>query len=87
MLTALRQGYWIQPTVFRVAWEVELWSILVMFSAWGLPSSLRERQARRLLQSQSGRRRRAVALASVRRSNFTCRFPAYSFHEDARERE
>ena len=33
MLTALRQGYWIQPTVFRVAWEVELWSILVMFSA------------------------------------------------------
>src|SRR5690242_9423680 len=37
--------------------------------------------------SQSGRRRRAVALASVRRSNCTCRFPAYSFHEDAREWE
>jgi hypothetical protein len=28
----------------------------------------------------------AVALASVRRSNCS-RFPAYSFHEDARERE
>ena len=26
-------------------------------------------------------------LASVRRSNCTCRFPAYSFHEGARERE
>src|SRR5216684_2927628 len=40
------------------------------------------------LQScQSGRRRRAVALASVRRSNCTCRFPAYSFHEDTRGRE
>jgi hypothetical protein len=35
---------------------------------------------------QSGRRRRAVALASVRRSNCTCRFPAYSFHVDAHER-
>src|SRR5882724_5570742 len=34
----------------------------------------------------SGRRRRAVALASVRRSNCTCRFPAYSFHEDGLER-
>src|SRR5437667_9414295 len=31
----------------------------------------------------SGRRRRADALASVRRSNCTCRFPAYSFHEDS----
>ena len=31
----------------------------------------------------SGRRRRACALASVRRSNCTCRFPAYSFHEDS----
>src|SRR5271167_274234 len=40
------------------------------------------------LQSwQSGRRRRARALASVRLSNCTCRFPAYSFHEDARGRE
>jgi hypothetical protein len=29
----------------------------------------------------SGRRRRACALASVRRSNCTCGFPAYSFHE------
>jgi hypothetical protein len=38
-------------------------------------------------QGQSGRRRRAVALASVRRSNCTCRFPAYSFHEDARKQE
>jgi len=31
----------------------------------------------------SGRRRRACALASVRRSKCTCRFPAYSFHEEA----
>jgi hypothetical protein len=31
---------------------------------------------------QSGRRRRAYALASVRRSNCTCGFPACSFHED-----
>lgn len=30
-----------------------------------------------------GRRRRACALASVRRSKCTCRFPVYSFHEDA----
>ena len=30
----------------------------------------------------SGRRRRACALASVRRSNCTCGFPACSFHED-----
>ena len=31
----------------------------------------------------SGRRRRAPrALASVRRSNGTCGFPAYRFHED-----
>src|SRR5712691_1487226 len=37
-------------------------------------------------QCQSGRRRRAHALTSVRRSNCTCRFPAYSFHEDAPER-
>src|ERR1035437_5736199 len=44
-------------------------------------------QAKRWLKCQSGRRRRAYALASVRRSNCTCRFPAYSFHEDTRERE
>jgi hypothetical protein len=31
----------------------------------------------------SGRRRRADALASVRRPNCTCRFPACSFHKDA----
>jgi len=31
---------------------------------------------------QSGRRRRACALASVRRPNCTCGFPACSFHED-----
>jgi hypothetical protein len=31
----------------------------------------------------SGRRRRACALASVRRSNCTCGFPACSFHEDS----
>ncbi len=31
----------------------------------------------------SGRRRRACALASVRRSNCTCGFPACSFHEGA----
>jgi hypothetical protein len=30
----------------------------------------------------SGRRRRACALASVRRPNCTCGFPACSFHED-----
>src|ERR1035438_410894 len=41
----------------------------------------------RAAQRTSGRRRRAYALASVRRSNCTCRFPAYSFHEDTRERE
>jgi len=35
-----------------------------------------------LSSSQSGRRRRACALASVRRSNCTCGFPACSFHED-----
>jgi precorrin-6B methylase 2 len=32
--------------------------------------------------SQSGRRRRACALASVRRPNCMCGFPACSFHED-----
>ena len=32
---------------------------------------------------QSGRRRRACTLTSVRRSNCTCGFPAYSFHEDS----
>src|SRR3954447_3565663 len=31
----------------------------------------------------SGRRRRAEALASVRRSNWTCGFPASSFHRSA----
>ena len=31
----------------------------------------------------SGRRWRACALATVRRSNCTCGFPAYSFHEDS----
>jgi hypothetical protein len=30
----------------------------------------------------SGRRRRACALASVRRPNCVCGFPACSFHED-----
>jgi hypothetical protein len=30
----------------------------------------------------SGRRRRACALASVRRPNCTCGLPACSFHED-----
>src|SRR5229473_555651 len=40
-----------------------------------------------VVRCQSGRRRRAYALASVRRSNCTCRFPAYSFHEDTRGRE
>ena len=33
------------------------------------------------VSGQSGRRRRAYALASVRRSNCTCGFPACSFHE------
>jgi len=37
--------------------------------------------------SVSGRRWRACALATVRRSNCTCSFPAYSFHEDSRFRE
>jgi hypothetical protein len=36
--------------------------------------------------SVSGRRWRACALATVRRSNCTCSFPAYSFHEDSRFR-
>ena len=35
----------------------------------------------------SGRRWRACALATVRRSNCTCSFPAYSFHEDSRFRD
>src|ERR1019366_3607973 len=34
----------------------------------------------------SGRRWRACAPATVRPSNFTCIFPAYSFHEDSRFR-
>ena len=38
-------------------------------------------QLRQLLQS--GRRRRACALASVRRSNCKCGFPACSFREDS----
>jgi len=33
-------------------------------------------------RGQSGRRRRACALASVRRPNCTCGFPACSFHQD-----
>src|ERR1700686_2828146 len=36
-----------------------------------------------VVRCQSGRRRCAHALTSVRRSNCTCRFPAYSFHENA----
>ena len=36
----------------------------------------------RRTKTQSGRRRRACALASVRRPNCTCGFPACSFHED-----
>ena len=32
--------------------------------------------------SSSGRRRRAYALASVRRPNRACSFPAHGFHED-----
>jgi hypothetical protein len=28
-----------------------------------------------------------ITLASVRRSNCTCSFPAYSFHEDSRFRD
>jgi hypothetical protein len=35
----------------------------------------------------SGRRWRACALATVRRSNCTCSFPAYSFHEGSRFRD
>ena len=35
----------------------------------------------------SGRRRRPEGLASVRRSNGTCSFPAYRFHKVARGRE
>jgi hypothetical protein len=34
----------------------------------------------------SRRRWRACALATVRRSNCTCSFPVYSFHEDSRLR-
>src|ERR1019366_7789168 len=37
--------------------------------------------------SLSCRRWRACALATVRRSNCTCSFPAYSFHEDSRFRD
>ena len=34
----------------------------------------------------SGRRRRACALASVRRPNRACSFPAHGFHEDSTSR-
>ena len=37
--------------------------------------------------SLSGRRRRAVALASVRRPNRACGFPAHGFHEDSDVRD
>jgi hypothetical protein len=79
----------IQPTVVVSFLEkFGSLSILVSFSADGdMPSSLREQQASWLLPRQSGRRRRAAALASVRRSNCTSRFPAYSFHKDAHKRK
>src|SRR5262245_1041630 len=35
------------------------------------------------ISSLSGRRWRTLALATVRRSNRTCGFPAYGFHEDS----
>src|SRR3954462_5905807 len=41
----------------------------------------------RAAQRTSGRRWRACTLATVRRSNCTCSFPAYSFHEDSRFRD
>ncbi len=51
------------------------------------PIGLRNVASVPVVRCQSGRRRRACALTSVRLSNCTCRFPAYSFHEDARGRE
>lgn len=79
----------IQPTVvFSSLEKFGSLSVLMSFSADDGDAVEFERAASELvLQCQSGRRRRADALASVRRSNCTCRFPAYSFHEDTRERE
>src|ERR1039458_7449764 len=55
------------------------------FRIWR-PSSGRQRDfnppEQRAAQHTSGRRRRACALASVRRSNCTDGFPVCSFHED-----
>ena len=46
----------------------------------GLPPSLHGNYP---TSSLSGRRWRACALATVRRPNRTCSFPAYGFHEDS----
>jgi hypothetical protein len=76
----------IQPTQFLFSEGFGSLSILVRFPDDGGKAVELARRGKQEL-GQSGRRRRAVALASVRRSNCTCRFPAYSFHEDAREWE
>src|SRR5216683_6828742 len=58
--------------------------ILISFSATGDDADrFLKLASTAVVRCQSGRRRRAYALASVRRSNCTCRFPAYSFHEDS----
>jgi hypothetical protein len=75
----------IQPTQFLFSEGFGSLSILVRFPDDGGKAVELARRGKQEL-GQSGRRRRAVALASVRRSNCTCRFPAYSFHEDARKR-
>jgi hypothetical protein len=58
----------------------------VFIASWRRRQSVLRPTRRTVVRCQSGRRRRAHALISVRRSNCTCRFPAYSFHEDAPER-
>src|ERR1039457_4231840 len=58
-----------------------------VFIVWSRRSqSVLKPTSKTVVKCQSGRRRRAHALTSVRRSNCTCRFPAYSFHEDAPKR-
>src|SRR5260370_451654 len=51
--------------------------LFLHLSVFGVPQYPCRRQA------LSGRRRRALALASVRRSNCTYSFPVCSFHEDS----
>ena len=55
------------------------------YGVWAVGCAKGETGADRTARSAqlSGRRWRARALATVRRSNCTCSFPAYSFPEDS----